>query len=44
MSFDLIDNSDAIKAALKEAAERALERCGSQAEGYASTGCNAGRI
>ena len=39
MSFELIDNSDAIKAALKEAAERALERCGSQAEGYAKDLC-----
>jgi HK97 gp10 family phage protein len=35
VSFELKDNTEAVKAALHDAVARALERCGSQAEGYA---------
>ena len=35
MSMNFIDNSDEVIAALHEAAERALEKCGLTAEGYA---------
>ena len=35
MSMNFIDNSDEVIAALHEAAERALEKCGLVAEGYA---------
>lgn len=35
MQFTFTDHSDEVKKALQEAIERALERCGSQAEGYA---------
>ena len=39
MNVQLIDNSDEILALLKAAAERALERCGLQGEGYAKDLC-----
>lgn len=39
MSFELKDNTEAVKAALHDAVARALERCGSQAEGYAKDLC-----
>lgn len=35
MQFDFIDNSAQVLAALREATERALEKCGLVAEGYA---------
>ena len=35
MNIDLHDHSDEVLAALQEAAERALEKCGLVAEGYA---------
>lgn len=39
MSFKFIDHSPEVLAAFKAAAERALERCGSQGEGYAQDLC-----
>ena len=39
VSFELKDNTEAVKAALHDAVARALERCGSQAEGYAKDLC-----
>lgn len=39
MSFEFIDHSPEVLAAFKAAAERALERCGSQGEGYAKDLC-----
>ena len=39
MSFEFIDHSPEVLAAFKAAAERALERCGSQGEGYAQDLC-----
>lgn len=35
MAVNVIDHSEEIKGALKSATEKALERCGLQAEGYA---------
>lgn len=35
MNIDLHDHSDEVRAALQEAVERALEKCGLVAEGYA---------
>ncbi len=39
MNIDFQDNSDEVRAALQEAAERALEKCGLVAEGYAKKLC-----
>lgn len=39
MSVEFIDNSDAVLAELQAAAERALEKCGLTAEGYAKKLC-----
>lgn len=39
MNFEFIDHSPEVLAAFKAAAERALERCGSQGEGYAKDLC-----
>lgn len=39
MNVDFQDNSDEVRAALQEAAERALEKCGLVAEGYAKKLC-----
>lgn len=35
MAVDIADNSDEIRALLREATQRALERCGLEAEGFA---------
>lgn len=35
MAVNIVDNSDEIRALLREATQRALERCGLEAEGFA---------
>ena len=56
MSFEIIDNSDDVKAAFEAAMWNALAKCGFTAEGYAKRrcfcdlsncaegGCNLGRL
>lgn len=41
MDFSFLDNSDEIKTAMTDAAQRALETCGLKAEGYAKKLVNA---